>query len=309
MSNLVTGSFSFSGKFITNELLKTGERVETFTNHPVTTNPNYSKITIKQYVFNDFNALVENFKGVDTFFNSYWIRFPYGSTSWMDAIRYSKDLFKACKLAGVKKIVHISVTNPKINSPYAYFKGKAIVEDLLKKSGVPYTILRVAWMFEEGDILTNNIAWILRHMPIFGIFGKGEYKIQPVSLKTLGKVAIENRYLGDKTININKTIDVIGPETLTYKEYVSLINRTIHAKTILFPFPWFAIQIPIFVSKVIGFALHDRLLTKDEIYSLKDNLLLTDSPPIGNVSFKKWLEKNKNNIGLKWANEVKRHYY
>ena len=309
MTNLITGAFSFSGRFIAEELLKTGEKVETLTGHPKSNYPYFNKITIKQFNFENFEVMVENFRGVDTFYNSYWIRFPYGTTSWRDAILNSKKLFKACKIAGVKKIVHISVTNPKLDSPYSYFKGKAVVEELLKKSGVPYTILRIAWMFEEGDILVNNIAWILRRLPIFGIFGDGSYKLQPVSLKTLGQVAVESRYLGDKTININKTIDVIGPETYTYYEFVSLINKTIKTKTLILPFPWFAVYIPIFVSKILNIMLQDRLLTIDEIYSLKDNLLLTNSQSIGRRSFKKWLFLNKSNLGRKWANEVKRHYY
>lgn len=265
MSNLITGAFSFSGRFIAEELLKTGEPIETLTGHPKSYYPYYDKITIKNYSFDNFDQMVENFKGVDTFYNSYWIRFPYKNTNWRDAISNSYKLFKACKKAGVKKIVHISVTNPSINSPYAYFKGKAIVEELLKKSGVPYTILRIAWMYEEGDILVNNIAWILRRFPVFGIFGDGSFKLQPVSLKTLGQVAVENRFMGDKTININKTIDVIGPETYTYYEFVSLINNQINTRTLLFPFPWFTLFIPVFVSKFLNFILHDRLLTVDEI--------------------------------------------
>ena len=309
MSNLITGAFSFSGRYITLELLKTGETIATLTGHPKPDYAYYDKIKILPFNFHDFNAMVENFRGVDTFYNSYWIRFPHGNTSWRVAIINCQKLFKACKIAGVKKIVHISVTECRLDSPYSYFKGKAVVEELLKRSDVPYTILRIAWMYERGDILVNNIAWILRRLPVFGIFGDGSYKLQPVSLKTLGEVAVANRYLGDKTININKTIDVIGPETYTYYEFISIISKTVNTKTILFPFPWFAVAIPIFVSKILGFVLHDRLLTVDEIYSLKDNLLFTHSPSIGKKSFKKWLNANKVNLGRKWANEVKRHYY
>ncbi len=309
MSNLITGAFSFSGRYIAEALLETGETIETVTGHPKPDTPYYDKITIKKYSFDNFDLMVENFKGVDTFYNSYWIRFPHNGTTWRDAIINSYRLFKACKLAGVKKIVHISVTNPDINSPYSYFKGKAIVEELLKRSGVPFTILRVAWMYEQGDILSNNIAWILRRFPIFGIFGDGSYKLQPVSLKTLGQVAVASRYLGEKTININKTIDVIGPETYTYFDFVSLINKQINARTLILPFPWFSLFIPVFVSKFLNFVLHDRLLTIDEIYSLKDNLLYTNSSPIGTRSFKKWVKLNKKNLGRKWANEIKRHYY
>ena len=117
MTNLITGAFSFSGRFIAEELLKTGEKVETLTGHPKPEYPYFDKITIKQFNFDNFEAMVENFRGIDTFYCSYWIRFPYRHTSWRDAILNSKKLFRACKIAGVKKIVHISVTNPNLDSP------------------------------------------------------------------------------------------------------------------------------------------------------------------------------------------------
>ena len=309
LTNLITGAFSFSGRYIAEELIKLGEPVETMTGHPDKLNPYYKKIKVKSFLFNDFNAMVENFKGVETFYNSYWIRFPYKTMSWKQAIINCNILFKACKKAGVKKIVHISVTNNSLDSPYSYFKGKAVVEELLKRCGVPYTILRIAWFFEDNDILCNDIAWIIRRFPIFGLFGDGKFKLQPVSARTLSQVAVESRYRGENTINTNKTINVIGPETYTWQEFISAINNAMGTKTLLFPFPSFTIYIPIFVSTLLGLFLKDRLLTIEEINSLKDNLCLTNSPPIGTVSFKKWLEKNKLIIGRKWNGEIKRHYY
>ena len=192
MTNLITGAFSFSGRFIAEEALKTGEQVATLTGHPDSKSPFYDKIKIIPYTFGNFNLMVENFKGVDTFYNSYWIRFPHGDMTWKRAIINSYNLFRACKIAGVKKIIHISVTNCHFDSPYSYFKGKAFVEELLKRCGVPYTIVRVAWFFEDNDILINDIAWILRRFPIFGLFGYGDYKLEPISAKTYAKIAVES---------------------------------------------------------------------------------------------------------------------
>lgn len=309
MNNLITGAFSFSGRYIAEELLKLGEHVETLTGHPNPKNPHYDQIIVKPYNFDDFDALIESFRGIDTFYNSYWIRFPYKGMNWKKAIENCNKLFKACKIAGVKKIVHISVTNCTVDSPYSYFRGKALVEELLKKCGVPYTILRVAWFYEDGDILVNDVAWLLRHLPVFGLFEYGTYKLQPISAKSLAKLAVESRYQGEKTINQNKIINAIGPETYTWKEFVLAINKTMGSKTLIVPFPGFTGIVPIIASTILGMALHDRLLTLEEIKSLEDNLCLTTDQPVGKRSFKKWLRRNSKLIGLEWHNEVKRHYY
>ncbi len=309
MTNLITGAFSFSGRYITNELLNLGEPVETLTGHPDKNSPYYDKIKIMKYSFDNFDQMVENFRGVDTFYNSYWIRFPYKTMTWRQAVINCNLLFQACKKAGVKKIVHISVTNNSLDSPYSYFKGKAVVEELLKRSGVPYTILRIAWFFEDNDILCNNIAWILRRFPIFGLFYDGKFKLQPVSAKTLARVAVESRYLGPETINNNKIINVIGPETFTWQEFISEINNALGLKSIFFPFPGYYIYIPLIVSSILGYFLHDRLLTFEEVNSLRDNLCLTDSPPIGTIKFSEWLKTNKTKLGKKWNGEIPRHYY
>ncbi len=84
-------------------------------------------------------------------------------------------LFAAAKDAGVGKIVHISITNPSLDSPLPYFRGKAEVESALQKSGLRYAILRPTVIFGTEGILINNIAWIARHLP--SLRGAGQRKV------------------------------------------------------------------------------------------------------------------------------------
>ena len=67
--------------------------------------------------------------------------------------------------------MHISITNPDRKSRLPYFRGKAELEDYLQKTGISYAILRPAVLFGKEDILINNIAWALRRLPVFGIYG------------------------------------------------------------------------------------------------------------------------------------------
>ena len=88
-------------------------------------------------------------------------------------------------------MVHVSITNPSERSPLEYFCGKARLERALIESRLPHTILRPAVLFGGEDILINNIAWALRHLPVFGVFGDGSYRLQPIHVEDLAALAVE----------------------------------------------------------------------------------------------------------------------
>ena len=89
------------------------------------------------------------------------------------AVANSRTLFQAARRAGIQRIVHVSITNPSIASPLPYFRGKALVERALVESEVPFSILRPAILFGGDGVLLNNIAWLLRHLPVFAVGGRG----------------------------------------------------------------------------------------------------------------------------------------
>lgn len=303
--NLVTGAFSYSGKYIADELLKYDHKIKTLTGHPDEESINFDKIDIFPYNFENYSELVTSLTGVTTFINTYWIRFPQKDITWDDVVSNSKILFDACKEAGVKKIIHLSVTNPSLNSPYPYFKGKAEVEDYLTSLDISYTIIRPALTFEDGDILLNNIAWLLRRSPLFGIFGDGKFMIQPISQLDLSKVVVSHIYDGKDTREI---IDAIGPETHEFQDIIKMLNSATNSKTLILKFPGVLYWIPYLFSKIVGFFMKDTLLTRNEIGALKDNLLLTNSLPVADTSFKDWVSKNGDKLGSEYAHEINRHY-
>jgi NADH dehydrogenase len=155
-------------------------------------------------------------------YNTYWVRFDYADFSHAAGIQNSLKLFSAAKQAGVRRIVHISITNPSENSPLPYFSGKARLERGIIESGLSYAILRPAVLFGNEDILINNIAWTLRHLPVFGIFGDGSYRIQPIYVDDLARLAVE---AGQE--QTDRIVDAIGPETFTYSELVWTIGDII----------------------------------------------------------------------------------
>jgi len=171
--DVVTGAFSYTGKYVTRLLLKAGGRVRTLTNHPERANIFGGQVEIAPLDFADRASLVESLRGASVVYNSYWVRFNHGRATFVEAVANSRVLIQAAKEAGVRRIVHLSIANPSIDSHLPYYSGKGQVEKSLIDSGLSYAILRPTVIFGAKDILINNIAWFARHFPVFAIPGSG----------------------------------------------------------------------------------------------------------------------------------------
>lgn len=296
--DMVTGAYGFSGKYITRRLLNQGHTVRTLTNSIHRANPFGSQVQAIPYNFDDPAKLTESLRGAAVLYNTYWIRFEYTTFSQTKAIEDSLSLFQAAKQAGVKRVVHISITNPSEASSLPYFNGKARLERALQDSGLSYAILRPAVLFGPEDILINNIAWVLRHLPVFGIFGNGNYRLQPIYVDDLAKLAVEQ---GQQTSN--QLIDAIGPETFTYRQLVRTIGSLIGKNR-----PIFSISptLGYWVAWLIGKLVADVFITRDEIEGLMQDLLATSSPPVGTTRLTDWVKDHASTLGVHYASELKR---
>ena len=294
----VTGAFGYSGKYITQKLFEKGYKVKTLTNSPHKKNPFENKIEVVPLSFENRDLLKENLSDINVLINTYWVRFNHRNFNHNQAVDNTKILFDAAKEAGVKKIIHISITNPDEHSDLEYFKGKGILENYLKEIMPAYAIIRPAVLFGKEDILINNIAWMIRHFPITGIFDKGDYKLQPIHVEDFADIIIQQIENPD-----NMTINAIGPETFTYKELVSSIMKNIGIrKRIINTSP----QLAYYVGKFVSFLKKDVTITKEEIKGLMQNLLYVNEEPKGKIKLTDWVKENKNTLGKKYANELLR---
>jgi NADH dehydrogenase len=294
----VTGAFGFSGKYITAKLLENGINVRTLTSSAKRQNPFGDKVEVLPFNFDKPDQLVESLKGIKVLYNTYWVRFNHTGFKHSEAVDNSIILFEAAKKAGVERIVHTSITNPSVTSEYEYFRGKAILENELLKSGIPHSILRPAVIFGKEDILINNIIWTIRTLPVVAIFGDGKYKFQPIFVEDYAELAInEGKVTG------NRTIDAIGPETLSYNEIVKLICKILGKKRILMHV---SKGFGVFASKIVGKLVGDIVLTNDELGSLMQGLLCTDSHPAGTTKLSEWIENNKETAGKTYTSELAR---
>jgi uncharacterized protein YbjT (DUF2867 family) len=298
--DVVTGATGYSGKYITRRLLSTGRRVRTLTNHPARQNPFGSHVEVVPYHFEKPEELRKNLEGASTVYNTYWVRFPHGSSSFDGAVENTRRLFRGAEEAGVRRFVHVSIANPSEDSPLAYYHGKAVLEAALAHSSLSWAIIRPTVIFGLEDILINNIAWLVRHFPVFAVPGSGEYQLQPVFVEDLAEISVN---VASKQENV--IADAAGPEAYSFNELVQLIARTLgrdirvgHVKPAL----------AYVLTRMLGLAVRDVILTREEIEGLMANLLVSHQPPLGKTKLSGWLEQNAARVGCRYASELGRHF-
>jgi NADH dehydrogenase len=296
----VTGAFSYSGKYIARRLLARGEEVVTLTNHPNRSDPFEGKIKAYPLNFMDEGELINHLKGIDTLYNTYWIRFDKGSNTQPAAVENTKRLVQAAAKAGVKRIVHISITNPSPDSHLPYFWGKAANEKAVIESGMSYGILRPTVLFGKEDVLINNIAWILRRLPVFGLPGDGSYKLQPVYVDDLAELAVDVGYKKENII-----WDAVGPDIFTFKEMAQLIGASIGYTRPLPPLPP---RLALLAVQFLSLFVNDVILTPEEVNGLMAGLLVSKETPRCKTRLEDWLRVNREGVGAKYASELARHF-
>jgi len=300
MKTAVTGSYSYSGKYITRRLLAQGNEVITLTGHPNRPDPFGGKVKAYPLDF-DLAGLANCLAGVDTLYNTYWVRFNHGSNTQQQAVENTRILINAAVAAGVRRIVHISITNPSIDSPLPYFHGKAANEQAVRDSGLSYAILRPTVLFGAEDILINNIAYLLRRFPIFALPGDGSYRLQPIYVDDLAALAVEAG-----ASHQDLTQDVVGPDIFSFKEMTQVIGKAIGAPRPLIGAP---AGLALAASRVISAFVGDVVLTQDEVDGLMAGLLVSAQPPMAKTHLAEWLSANKSTVGRKYASELARHYH
>jgi NADH dehydrogenase len=299
--DLVTGALSYSGARIAERLLGRGRELRTLTFHPDRRHPLHGRVQALPYRFDDPIALAGALEGVTTLYNTYWVRFDHGRATFAGAIANSRALFHAARRAGVRRIVHLSIANPSLESPLPYYRGKALVEQALAEVGVRFSIVRPTWIFGgESEILANNIAWILRHMPLFAIPGDGRYRVQPVHIDDVARICLQTADAENDLI-----IDAAGPETLSFEQLVHEVRRATGSRAPILHLPAIAIAA---AARALGLLVGDVVLTADEIKGLTAGLLVSHHPALGRIAFTDWLNDHANSLGQTYANELQRHF-
>ena len=297
---VVTGAFSYTGGYVTRRLLDEGVRVRTLTRGLDPQDRFGGQVEAAPLDFSDRDGLRRSMQGADVLYNTYWVRFGRAQITFDRAVENSKVLFEAAEKAGVSRIVHFSVSNASPRSRLPYYGGKGHVEEALKGLGVSYAIIRPTLVFGDGDLLVNNMAWALRHFPVYPVFGGGDYLVQPVYAEDLAAQAVE---AGSQTGN--SVTDAAGPETFSFEAMLRLLANAIGVRSRFMHTPP---TVGLALTRLVGLLVGDVVLTRDEVDGLMAGLLTSGAAPTGTTTLGSWLNESADGLGRRYVSELRRNF-
>jgi uncharacterized protein YbjT (DUF2867 family) len=298
--DVVTGAFSFTGRYIAARLLELGREVRTLTRHPQSASPFGQQVEAFPLDFTDPATLTERLRGADTLYNTYWIRSPRGAMTFERVLENTAVLRRAASEAGVGRVVQLSVANASSSSPLPYFRAKAAADDALAASGLSYAIVRPTLVFAREDVLVNNIAWLLRRLPLFVVPGSGRYTLQPVAVEDVAELAVEAGLGAEHTV-----ADAAGPDILSFDELVRLVRAAVGSRAaVVHGSP----RLALCLGGLLGKLLRDTLVTRAELAGLMQSLLTSEAPPTGRRRFADWLRANASSLGTSYTSETRRNW-
>lgn len=298
--HVVTGAFSYSGRYLTRRLLAKGLTVKTLTGHPERPNPFGGQVAAMPFNFDRPDELAQSLRGAAVLYNTYWVRFTHGSVTYDQAVENTKTLVRAAEEAGVSRIVHVSIANADSKSHLPYYRGKGLLEEFIQQSGLSHAIVCPTVIYSVEDVLINNIAWIVRRFPVFGVPGKGDYGLQPIFVEDMVDLMVD---AGSRSDNLH--VDAVGPEAFTFEELVRLIARNLNRGVMIAHLPP---GLALLASQLIGLMVKDVVLTREEVDGLMAGLLVSKRPPTGKTKLSEWLSQNADRVGARYASELGRHF-
>lgn len=141
-------------------------------------------------------------------------------------VQLTKNAIELCKKAKIKKIIFISGLGVSKNSTGCYFISKFKAEEEIINSGLDYTIFRASYIIGKDDPLTQSLKNQIKQGTIM-IPGSGNYHLQPIFIDDVCEVIFSAIY--SKKFS-NKIVDLVGPETISFTNYVKSFKKNKNAK-------------------------------------------------------------------------------
>jgi NADH dehydrogenase len=215
---VITGSTGFVGKNIRKVLHKKGAKLFSISRKNF---PNYkyeTKIISPHISIDDISKKIKN---CHAFVHLIGIGHQSANSTFQSVnVELTKKVIQLCYKSKIKKIIYVSGLGVSKNSTSAYFISKFQAEQAIIRSGLDYTILRASYIIGKDDHLTKNLKAQMKTKQIT-IPGSGKYHLQPVFVDDVGEIIY--KAMTSKKFS-NKIIDLVGPETVTFQNYVCLFK-------------------------------------------------------------------------------------
>lgn len=185
-----------------------------------------------------------------------------------------RALITAARAARVGRIITVSHLGASSSSAYSLLKYKGMAEELVRASGLAYTIIRSGILFGEQDAFVNHIAMMLRVTPlVFLMPGRGEIILHPMYIQDLVRAIVTSLSAVD---TVDTVMEIGGPEYITLEDLIHTVMRVTHTHRLIIPVPPYALR---WLTAVYSRLFPRSLITPQWL----DILAANRSAPLGNT--------------------------
>jgi NADH dehydrogenase len=280
MKVFVTGATGFVGEAIVRQLYQTGHSVRMLvrTNRSVVLDEIRKSTGAEVQVGNilDAESLRGALKGIDAVIHLVGIISEVGESTFENVhVRGTENVVAAVREGGVKRFIHMSALGTRPNAAACYHRTKWEAEEIVRGSGLEFTIFRPSLIFGPRDMFVNLFAKMVRFSPIVPILGRKGAKFQPVAIETVASAFVMAL---TETRAIGQTFDLAGPETFTMSEIIDQILAVMKRKRL-------KVHVPAAVARIqAGFLefLFPKILRKAAPLN-RDQLIMLQEDNVGNA--------------------------
>lgn len=214
----------------------------------------------------DVDALTAAFEGCDVVAHCAGINREIGEQTYEKVhVNGTRAVVEAARRAGVTRIVMLSFLRARPDCGSAYHESKWVAEELVRGSGIDYTILKAGMIYGRGDHLIDHISHPVQTIPVFATVGLREQPIRPIPVSDMVDVlvaSVEGRLP-------RATVAVTGAEQLTLSDVVRRVARLVGRRVLVLPTPVWFIKV---VAQVTEWTMKVPLIAKAQARMLAEGV-------------------------------------
>lgn len=188
-------------------------------------------------------------------------------------VELARKVVDACRRNGVRRLLHMSALNAGVGAPSEYLKSKGEAEDVVRQSGLDFTIFRPSVIFGREDRFLNLFAQMLRMMPVVPL-GSPDARFKPVYVEDVAAAFAESL---TRLESLGRTYDLVGPKVYTLRELVRYVGKLTGRRR---PIAGLGDGLSRMQASLMGLS-PVKLLTRDNYLSMKVDSVSQQAFPFG----------------------------
>ncbi|HEX3246375.1 MAG TPA: NAD-dependent epimerase/dehydratase family protein, partial [Chloroflexota bacterium] len=242
MGDIVTvfGGTGFLGRRIVRRLRAKGFSVRSSSRHPSASASDDPEVRTIAADIREADSIARAVEGAFGVVNAVSLYVERGADTFQAVhVAAAARVAEEARKAGVEHLIQISGIGADATSSSPYIRARGQGEQAVRAAFAGAGVVRPAVMFGPDDVFLNTLVQLMRRLPIYPLFGRGETRLQPADVEDVGEAVAR---LMQRTPAEAVTVECGGPRVYTYEELLRTVARAANVTRVLMPVPFAAWQ-------------------------------------------------------------------